>query len=145
MYEQKTKENDASVEKFLNAVADEKKRKDSFAIMKIMQDITKSKPKMWGGSIVGFGSYHYKYASGHEGDTCLIGFSPRKANISLYLMCGLHADKKLMDKLGKHKMGKGCLYINNLDDVNVDVLKKVIEVSAEAVTKHVDKMKKKGK
>src|SRR5207249_2771638 len=116
MPELKTKQTDDSVTAFLNSVEDEKKRKDSFAIAEIMKDVTKMEPKMWGTSIIGFGSYHYKYDSGHEGDMCLIGFSPRKQNISLYLMMGLEDNKDVLQKLGKHKTGKGCLYINKLED-----------------------------
>jgi len=146
MAELKTKVNDASVDAFLNTMTDEKKKKDSYAIIDIMRKITKCEPKMWGSAIIGFDSYHYKYDSGHEGDMCLIGFSPRKANISLYLMCGLHSDKALMEKLGKHKMGKGCLYIKSMDDVDPKILKQVIEGSVEAIKKQkqfmIDKKKK---
>lgn len=141
MAELKTKENNGSVDAFLNSVQDEKKRNDCHAILKMMKGITKLDPKMWGPAIVGFGSYHYKYASGHEGDAPLIGFSPRKANISLYLMCGLHADKTLFEKLGKHKMGKGCLYIKSMNDVDAKILKQIIEISIEALKKQVELMK----
>src|SRR5438093_13250113 len=112
MAELKTKQTDENVIKFLNSVEDEKKRSDSFAILEIMKEVTKTEPKLWGTSIIGFGSYHYKYESGHEGDACLIGFSPRKQNITLYLMLGLEHSKDLLQKLGKYKTGKGCLYIN---------------------------------
>lgn len=135
MTELKTKETDESVTKFLNTIEDETKRKDSFAILEIMKQATGLEAKMWGTSIVGFGSYHYKYDSGHEGDTCIVGFSPRKQNISLYLMMGLVSAETFLKDLGKHKPGKGCLYINKLDDVNKDVLKKLIKTSADAIKK----------
>lgn len=127
MAELKTKENDASVEAFLNTVEDEQKRKDCFALSKLMEQVTKLGPKMWGGGIVGFGSYHYIYESGHEGDACLIGFSPRKANISLYLPAAVKND--LLNKLGKHKVGGGCIYINKLSGIDMDVLKKLTDTS----------------
>src|SRR5512147_809343 len=119
MAELKTKPTEQSVEDYLNAIPDEQKRADAFAIVKLMKQVTRAEPKMWGSSIVGFGSYHYKYASGHEGDTCLVGFSPRKQNLTLYLMLGVADYSDLLNKLGKHKTGKGCLYINKLADVDV--------------------------
>ncbi len=131
MAELKTKETTASVEKFLKLVEDETKRKDCFAIAEMMKNITKLEPKMWGSSIVGFGSYHYKYASGHEGDMCLVGFSPRKQNISLYLWCTVASKKELLEKLGKHKTGVGCLYIKKLSDVDTKILKQVIQNSLD--------------
>lgn len=127
MYELKTKLNDASVEKFLNSVKDEKQREDSFVILDIMTKITKQPPKMWGPSIIGFGSYHYKYESGHEGDMCLTGFSPRKQNLTLYILPGFEKNKDLMEKLGKYKTGKSCLYIKKLEDVDMKVLKELIK------------------
>jgi len=136
--ELKTKLNDASVTDFLNSVTDEQKRKDSFEILKMMKQITKEEPKMWGASIVGFGSYHYKGASGREGDWMLTGFSPRKQNLTLYLMGGFDVEKDLLKKLGKHKTSVGCLYIKKLDDVDKKVLK-------ELVTESVKKMKKPSK
>ena len=126
MAELKTKQTKASVEKFLNGVKDEKKREDSFKILELMKKITKEEPKMWGPSIIGFGNYHYKYASGREGDWFLTGFSPRKQNLTLYIMSYLEKHKDLLKKLGKHKTGKGCLYINKLDDVDMNVLKELI-------------------
>ena len=133
--ELKTKVNDASVKDFLNSVADEQKRKDCFEIMKVMKQVTKEEPKMWGASIVGFGSYHYKGASGREGDWMLTGFSPRKQNLTLYLMGGLNAQTALLKKLGKHKTSVGCLYIKKLDDVDVSVLKKLITESVKVMKK----------
>lgn len=142
--ELKTKENDASVEKFLNAVPDEQKRKDCFKLAKLMEKITGEKAKMWGTAIVGFGSYHYKYASGHEGDTCLVGFSPRKQNLSLYLMGAVTGQDALLKKLGKHKTGKGCLYINKLDDVDEKVLAELVQISIKFIEESVAKGKKGG-
>ncbi len=122
----KTKQTEDSVTAFLNKVEDEKKRKDCFAIIEMMQKATGLPPKMWGASIIGFGSYHYKYESGHEGDICLIGFSPRKQNIALYIPGGIHKYDDLLEQLGKHKTGKGCLYINSLDKIDVEVLNSII-------------------
>ena len=143
MAELKTKENNASVKKFIDAVADEQVRKDCYKIIDMMKAATKCDPKMWGAAIVGFDSYHYKYASGHEGDACLIGFSPRKNNITLYLMLGLHEDPALMKKLGKHKTGKGCLYISSLEDVDEKALKTLIKNSVAAMKKYIAGMNKK--
>ncbi len=109
MAELKTKLNDASVIDFLNSVEDEQKRKDSFKVLKLMQKITASEPKMWGTSIIGFGSYHYKYKSGREGDWFLTGFSPRKQNLTLYIMSGFKRFDDLLEKLGKYKTGKSAL------------------------------------
>ena len=133
--ELKTKVNEASVEEFLNAVTDEQTRTDCYEILKMMKQVTKEEPKMWGASIVGFGSYHYKGASGREGDWFLTGFSPRKQNLTLYLMHGFDAHADLLKKLGKHKTSMGCLYIKKLDDVDKKVLK-------ELVTESVKRMKK---
>ena len=135
MAELKTKLNDASVEDFLNKVEDDQKRKDSFEILKMMKQVTKEEPKMWGASIVGFGSYHYKGASGREGDWMLTGFSPRKQNLTLYFNHGFEVHEDLLKKLGKYKTGMGCMYIKNLDDVDKKVLK-------ELVTESVKRMKK---
>ena len=134
--EPKTKVNDASVTKFLNSVGDEGKRNDSFEILKIMQQVTKEEPKMWGTSIVGFGSYHYKGKSGREGDWMLTGFSPRKQNLTLYLMGGFDENAgDLLKKLGKHKTSVGCLYINKLEDVDKKVLKDLVAESVKRMKK----------
>ncbi|MBP7687681.1 MAG: DUF1801 domain-containing protein [Thermoflexales bacterium] len=127
MTESKTKPTVQSVEEFLNAIPDEQKRADALALAKLIKQVTRFEPTMWGGSIVGYGSYHYKYASGREGDACLVGFSPRKQNFTLYLMLGVADYSDLLDKLGKHKTGKGCLYINTLADVDVPTLKELIK------------------
>jgi hypothetical protein len=141
MYEAKTKQTDSSVEAFLSKV-DEQKRKDCAQLIDLLKKITKHEPKMWGTSILGFDSYHYKYASGHEGDSALVGLSPRKKNITLYLMCGLHKDPELMKKLGKHKTGVGCLYIDKVADIDLKILEEVVKISIAALKKQVEKMSK---
>ena len=132
--EVKTKVNEASVEGFINSVTDEQARNDCLEVLKMMKQVTKEEPKMWGTSIVGFGSYHYKGASGREGDWFLTGFSPRKQNFTLYLTHGFDVHKDLLKKLGKYKTGMGCLYVKKLDDVDKKVLK-------ELVTESVKRMK----
>lgn len=129
MAELKTKKTKSSVKDFLNKIPDETKRKDCIKINDIMKKITKAEPKMWGAAIVGFGDFHYKYASGREGDFFITGFSPRKEAITLYFMSGLHEQVELLKKLGKHKTGKGCLYIKKIEDVDVKVLEKLISSS----------------
>ena len=132
MAEAKTKPTNESVKGFLNKVPDAARREDCFAIAKIMEEITGEKPRMWGPSIVGFGSYHYKYASGHEGDWPMIAFSPRKQDLTLYLtLNGYDKYGALMDQLGKHKTGKSCLYIKRLSDIHVPTLKKLIKASVK--------------
>lgn len=135
----KTKMNDASVTKFINSVTDEQKRKDSLEILKLMNQITKEEPKMWGTSIVGFGSYRYKGKSGREGDWMLIGFSPRKQNLTLYLMHGFDTHADLLRKLGKFTTGMGCLYIKSLDDVDRKVLKQLVQASVQRMKKESQK------
>lgn len=127
MAELKTKQNDASVEDFLNAVENPQRKEDAFTVLEMMKKASGEEPKMWGGSIVGFGLYAYKYASGREGEWMKIGFSPRKQNMSLYLMCGLEALQPFLPRLGKYKTGKGCLYINKLSDVDLSALNEMIE------------------
>lgn len=129
MTELKTKKNDSSVDDFLNKIVDDQKRKDSFEMVEMMREITDAEPKMWGGSIIGFGDYHYKYASGREGDWFQVGFSPRKQNLTLYLM-GYHEGKEVLFKgLGKYKTGKACIYIKKLDDIDRNVLENLIRES----------------
>lgn len=132
--ELKTKMTEASVEDFLNTVNDEQARKDCFEILKMMKQATKAEPKMWGTSIVGFGTYHYKGASGREGDWMLTGFSPRKQNLTLYIMAGFERYNQLLKKLGKHSTGKSCLYIKKLADVDKKVLKELIAESVKAMS-----------
>ncbi len=127
----KTKQTDGSVEDFLNNIADEKVRADCKRISALMQKATGAKPKMWGDAIVGFGEMHLKYASGRDVDWMQIGFSPRKANITLYLNQGQGWDEDLLSKLGKHKAGMGCLYIKRLSDVDEKILEKLFEESVE--------------
>jgi Domain of unknown function (DU1801) len=126
MAEIKTKVSEASVEEFLSKVEDERKRRDCFEIVKIMKQVTKEEPKMWGPAIVGFGSYHYKYESGREGDMPQIGFSPRKQNLTLYIGVGNNSENPLLKKLGKYTTGKVCLYIKKLADVDRNVLQELI-------------------
>lgn len=129
MAENKTKPTAKSVPDFLNSIKDPVRREDCLTIATAMEEITGSKPKMWGDSIVGFGDYHYKYASGREGDWFRVGFSPRKQNLTLYLMGYLEFYTEILDKLGKFKHGKGCLYIDKLEDIDQDVLKTLISAS----------------
>jgi hypothetical protein len=126
MAKNKTKDTDASVDSYLAAIKDEARRKDCEALAKLMASATEHPPKMWGSSIVGFGSYHYKYESGREGDICLVGFSSRKLDISLYGLSAASSHETLIPKLGRHKAGKGCLYIRSLDDIDLRVLEKLI-------------------
>ncbi len=129
MAELKTKPNDGSVEAFLNRVPDETKRRDAFTVLELMRQATGEEPVMWGDSIVGFGSYHYKYASGREGDWFLIGFSPRKQNLTLYIMDGFDGYDALLQDLGKHRTGKSCLYIKRLEQIHLPVLEELIQRS----------------
>jgi len=135
MAELKTKPNEQSVEAFLNSVEDEKKRQDCLTILEMMKQITKAEPQMWGTSMVGFGTYHYKYESGREGDWFVAGFSPRKQNLTLYIMAGFSRYDELLSKLGKFKTGKSCLYIKKLEDVDLPTLKELIKQSVAHVSK----------
>jgi len=129
MAELKTKPTDEKVEYFLNSIVDEKKRTDSFKILQMMREVTGEEPVMWGPSIVGFGKYHYKYASGREGDWMKIGFSPRKQNLTLYIMDGFDGYSSFMSKLGKFKTGKSCLYIKKIEDIDTGVLSELMAKS----------------
>lgn len=135
MSELKTKPTHQSVTAFLNAIEDAQVRKDCKQISKMMSEATGNKPKMWGTSIVGFGSYHYKYASGREGDMPLTGFSPRKQNLTVYIMPGFDRYDTLMKKLGKYKTGKSCLYFKKLEDVDQRVLKELVKNSTDYLKK----------
>lgn len=130
MAKNKTTQTELSVTDFLNSVADETKRNDSFQILEIFKAQTSLEPKMWGPSIVGFGNYHYKYESGHEGDAPLVAFSPRKDAITLYL-ANFDRRDELLQQFGKHKTGKGCIYVKKLVDVNVDILQEMIDLSVK--------------
>lgn len=129
--ENKTQPADENVEAFLETIEDERKRADCRTLLGLMQEITGAAPAMWGTSIVGFGRYHYKYASGREGESFLAGFSPRKQNLALYIMAGFDQYEGLLEKLGKHTTGKACLYVKKLADVDMDVLKELVARSVE--------------
>lgn len=134
MADLKTKITDEKVEKFLEGIEDDKKRQDSYKILSIMKDVTKLEPKMWGATMVGFGSYHYKYESGREGDWFVTGFSPRKQALTLYIMAGFSNYDDLMAKLGKYKTGKSCLYIKKIEDINEEVLRELIKQSVDHIS-----------
>lgn len=129
MSELKTQKNDMNVAEFLAGVEPARRREDAQAVCALMQEITGDEPAMWGSSIVGFGAYTYQYASGRTGEWMLVGFSPRKQNLTLYIMAGFEHYEELLAKLGKHKTGKSCLYINKLADVDMDVLKELVAQS----------------
>lgn len=124
-----------SVTEFINQVEKEQKRKDAFEVLEMMKNVTNLEPVMWGDSIIGFGDYHYIYASGREGDWFQIGFSPRKQNLALYIMSGFKQYSELLKHLGKHKKGVSCLYINKLDDIDRNVLRKLMEQSVDYIRK----------
>ncbi|TGN19998.1 DUF1801 domain-containing protein [Leptospira idonii] len=136
--EQKTKETQNSVVSFLNQIKEESKRTDCFELVSLMEKITKEKAKLWGTNLVGFGNYHYVYESGHEGDSFLVGFSPRSQNLTLYIMAGFETYESILKDLGKFKTGKSCLYIKKLEDIDRKKLK-------ELITNSVSYMKKKYK
>lgn len=137
MAETKTKITNADVSEFINSFADtEQKIKDSFELVKILQEVTGEEPKMWGPSIIGFGTYHYKYKSGHEGDAPVLGFSPRKAALTLYVYSDTEKSKTLIDDLGKFKMSKACIYVKKLSDINTDVLKELCIESINYISEH---------
>lgn len=129
MAELKTRQTDASVKAYLDAIEDEQRRADCMHLVEIMGRATKAEPKMWGSAIVGFGSYHYKYESGHEGDAARVGFSPRKGDISIYIVPGFEGKAELLNQLGKHKIGKVCLYVKRLSDIEIPILEKLVKDS----------------
>jgi hypothetical protein len=133
MAENKTKANDASVAAYLDAIGDAQRRADCHALVRLMQKATGEPPRMWGSSIVGFGSYHYRYDSGRQGDACVTGFSSRKTDISVYLMADFPEQRALLARLGRHKMGKACLSIRRMSDVDASVLEQLIAQSVQAV------------
>ncbi len=133
MAEPKTKRNTASVDDFIATVADEQKRADSKALVSMMSEISGCKAEMWGGSIIGFGRYNYKYKSGREGEWMLCGFSPRKQTMTIYVMGSSKEIEEMISRVGKHKRSKGCLYFKKLDDLDVEVLKQVISASIERI------------
>lgn len=132
MADNKTRANGASVRAYLDAIPDAGRRADCEALSALMERVTGAPPVMWGDSIVGFDSYHYTYDSGREGDACLVGFSSRKGDISLYLSCGAPELEALLARLGRHKMGKACLYLRRLEDVDQQVLEQLVAESAAA-------------
>ncbi len=134
MSQNKTQKTAASVTGFLNQIEDDKKRAESLVILNMMESVTGEEAKMWGPAIVGFGDYHYKYDSGREGDMFKVGFSPRKQNFSVYIMPGFERYSELMDKLGKHKTGKSCLYIKRLEDIDEKVLETLVKESYNYMT-----------
>ena len=125
----KTVETDADVNAFIDSIENTRRREDAGRLLELLGEITREPPRMWSSSIVGFGSYHYKYASGREGDSPRVGFSPRKQNLAVYIMPGFADFGELLAKLGKHRTGKSCLYLNKLDDVDVDVLEEILRES----------------
>jgi uncharacterized protein DUF1801 len=142
MAEPKTKPTKEKVKAFLNRIPDEERRADCFEVVKIMEEITGEKPTMWGPSIVGFGTYHYKYASGREGDWPMTGFSPRKKDLTLYIMMGFERHADLMEKLGKHSTGKSCLYIKRLSDVHIPTLRKLIKIGLKDLREYTSSKRK---
>jgi Domain of unknown function (DU1801) len=134
MAENKTAPTDVPVEAFLASVEHPVRRQDGETVVELMRDITGQEPVMWGPSIIGFGSYHYKYASGHEGDAAAVGFSPRKGNLALYGLTYAPESAPLLERLGKHKTGAACLYVNKLADVDLEVLKELIELGYRTMT-----------
>ena len=136
MAEAKTKPTDQSVESFINKIPDPQTREDCFTIARLMKEATRSEPRMWGSSIVGFGITQYKYANGREADWPLIGFSPRKQNLTLYIMSGSGSHAELLEKLGKHSVAKSCLYIKRLADIDLPTLKKLIRESVKQKKRH---------
>lgn len=138
LYQLKTKETDASVVGFIEEEVIPKRREDAYKLIDIFTEASGYEPKMWGPSIIGFGSYHYKYASGHEGDAPLVGFSPRKAKISLYVTTRDPKREKLLDDFGKHTSGKSCVYINKLEDIDTELLKKLIIQSVKYMKEEYD-------
>ena len=133
MAKNKTAETSVDVFDFINLVEDEQKRRDSYRLIELMQEISGYDPKMWGPSIIGFGTYHYRYESGHEGDAPILGFSPRKAAISLYIYTGLEEHQYLLEDLGKYKIGKACIYVKKLADINEKSMIAIMEKSIEWV------------
>jgi len=135
-YELKTKATDISPKDFIAAMEDGQRKKDAEVLLKWMTKVSGLKPKMWGPSIIGFGRYHYEYQTGHSGDMCMTGFSPRKANLVLYILPGYTDISDTLARLGKHKIGKSCLYINKLADVDMDVLEEIVRFGLDHVRKN---------
>ena len=136
MAENKLQETAGNVSKFIEEIEDEKKRQDAHQLIQLFSAETGCEPKLWGATIIGFGRYHYKYASGHEGDSLIIGFSPRKAEFSLYAVAPGHENTELIEQLGKFKMGKACIYFKKLSDLNIDVLEKLCLATIKHINEH---------
>lgn len=135
MAKNKTQPTDKSVKAFIDALDDEQKIADSYVLLELMKEVTGCEPKMWGPSIIGFDQYHYKYETGREGNFLKVGFSPRKRELSIYLMCSLEKNEELLSKLGKHRTGKSCLYVKKLEDIDMDVLRDLVQESVNFVDK----------
>lgn len=135
MTDLKTKKNDKNVDEFVDSIENATKREDCRVIMAMMSEVTKSSPAMWGDNIIGFGDYRYKYSTGREGDWFQLGLSPRKQNISLYISWGFDELEEYLDKLGKHKKGVGCLYINKLADIDMPTLREILEITVKKLNK----------
>jgi hypothetical protein len=139
MAELKTKPTKESVNEFISKIADEKRRNDCRVVLKLMSEATGAKAEMWGSSIIGFGRYRYKYESGREGEWMVTGFSPRKSDLTLYIMPGFEGSTNLLKRLGKHKTGKSCLYLKSLDGLDLDVLRELVELSVKRMAdKRID-------
>lgn len=141
MAEAKTKPTKQNVKEFLNRITDEQRRADCLELVKIMEEITGNKPQMWGPSMVGFGSYHYKYASGHEGDCFMTGFASRKQDLTVYMMMGFEKRAELMKQLGKHRSSKSCLYVKRLSDIHIPTLKKLLKASLKDLSAYIKAQK----
>lgn len=135
MADLKTRKNDADVEAFLDVIENAKRREDCRAVVELMANVTGEPPAMWGASIIGFGSYHYRYASGRQGDWMATGVSPRKRSLTVYIMTGFARHEELMQKLGRYTTGRSCLYIKKLEDVNLDVLRELVRESFAHVSR----------
>lgn len=133
MAQNKTQPTDQSVTTFVDSLDNQQKKEDSYSLIALMKDVTGCEPKMWGPSIIGFDEYHYKYESGREGNFLKVGFSPRKGELSLYIMSGFQKYEELMKQLGKHRTGKACLYVKKLDDIDIDILRELVEESVKYV------------
>jgi hypothetical protein len=142
MAELKTKLNNADPEKFVSSIKDPARRRDAQTVMALMRRATGESPRMWGSSIVGFGSYHYVYATGREGDWCITGFSPRKDSLTVYILPGLHLQRGNLKKLGKVTTGKSCIYIKRLDDVHMPTLEKMVKQAGKDIRKVATAMRK---
>ncbi|MDZ7772585.1 MAG: DUF1801 domain-containing protein [Balneolaceae bacterium] len=136
MSDNKTSANEGDVDAYLNGLEDDQQRLDSFVLLELMKEVTGKEPKMWGGTIVGFGQYHYKYESGREGDWFLTGFAPRKGKLSIYIMAGFDDYHKLLEELGPHKTGQSCLYLKTLENADMEVLRRLVKRSVEYMRKN---------